>query len=387
MTRLPTIALVAAFAASSACSRHAAPAEATAADAAAPGVVVLRAGSPMLEHIARAPARAVYLPTDEVIAPGKIEANPSRISKIVLPVTGRVERVLIQPGDAVASGQPLLTMQSPDADAAMSAYLSAEASVMQSESALGKAQADKDRASDLFEHDAVAKKDVLASDSALAQAKAALAQARATREQALRHLTVLGLRPGQFDQRVIVRAPLAGKVLDVSVVPGEYRNDTTAGVATIADLASVWVSSQVPESDIRFVRLGELIDVTLLAYPGQTFVGHVARIADVVDPLTRSVKVQAELENRDGRLRPEMYGTIHHVESTARTVVVPVAAVVQDENESVVFVETAPGRFEQRSVTLGKRAGEVVRVASGLTEGQIVAVDGVMLLKGLLKRT
>jgi len=367
MTRLPTIALVAAFAASSACSRHAAPAEATAADAAAPGVVVLRAGSPMIEHIARAPARAVDLPTDEVIAPGKIEANPSRISKIVLPVTGRVERVLIQPGDAVASGQPLLTMQSPDADAAMSAYLSAEASVMQSESALGKAQADKDRASDLFEHDAVAKKDVLASDSALAQAKAALAQARATREQALRHLTVLGLRPGQFDQRVIVRAPLAGKVLDVGVVPGEYRNDTTAGVATIADLASVWVSSQVPESDIRFVRLGELIDVTLLAYPGQTFVGHVARIADVVDPLTRSVKVQAELENRDGRLRPEMYGTIHHVESTARTVVVPVAAVVQDENESVVFVETAPGRFEQRSVTLGKRAGEVVRVASGLT--------------------
>jgi cobalt-zinc-cadmium efflux system membrane fusion protein len=147
------------------------------------------------------------------------------------------------------------------------------------------------------------------------------------------------------------------------------------------------VTSHVPESYIRFVQPGEQVEINLVAYPGEVFVGHVARIADTVDPQTRSVKVQAEMNNRDGRLRPEMYGTIHHVESTAKTTVVPIGAVVQNENESVVFVETAPGRFEQRSVTLGKRAGSVVRVASGVKAGEVVAVDGVMLLKGLVKRT
>jgi membrane fusion protein, heavy metal efflux system len=372
-----------------ACGQQVAPvtyAEAAAAPVPRAGVVVLPAGSPMLAQIARAPARTVDLPTDDVVAPGKIEANPSRVAKIFLPVAGRVESVLVRPGDAVRNGQPLLTVRSPDADSAMSAYASAQASVAQAESALGKAQADFERSSDLFEHNAVAKKDVLAAESALAQAKAAADQARAVRVQSLRRLAVLGLDRGDRDQRVVVRSPLAGKVLDTAVVTGEYRNDTTAAVVTVADLATVWVTSQVPESYIRFVQRGEQVDINLLAYPGEVFAGHVARIADTVDPQTRTVKVQAEMDNRDGRLRPEMYGTIHHVESTAPTVVVPAGAIVQDEHDSAVFVETTPGRFEQRIVTLGKPAGDVIRVVQGVSAGEIVAVDGVMLLKGLAAR-
>jgi cobalt-zinc-cadmium efflux system membrane fusion protein len=386
MKSMAPIALAAALATVAACGRRAAPVQ-TAEAAVAPGTVVLQPDSPMLRQIARESVRVVELPSDEVAAPGKIEANPARVSKVVLPVTGRIVSVLVKTGDTVKRNQPLLTLRSPDADAAMSAHLSAQASVTQAQSALGKAQADFDRASDLFEHDAVAKKDVLTAESALAQAKAVVEQARASREQTLRRLTMLGLTPGDFDQQVVVRSPLAGKVLELSLVPGEYRNDTTASVLTVADLATVWVTSQVPESYIRFVQRGEQIEINLVAYPGEVFAGHVARIADTVDPQTRTVKVQAEMDNRDGRLRPEMYGTIHHVESTARTTVVPIGAVVQNENESVVFVETAPGRFEQRTVTLGKRAGNVVRVASGVKAGEIVAVDGVMLLKGLVKRT
>jgi cobalt-zinc-cadmium efflux system membrane fusion protein len=156
---------------------------------------------------------------------------------------------------------------------------------------------------------------------------------------------------------------------------------------TIADLSTVWISSMVPESYIRFVQVGEQIDASLVAYPGEVFRGKVSRIADTVDPQTRAVKVQAELDNRDGRLRPEMFGSIHHIESIARTTVVPAAAVMQSDAHAAVFVETAPGRFEQRDVTLGTRAGDVVRVVSGVRAGERVVTDGVMLLKGLLKRT
>ncbi len=385
---VPAMSAVAALIVASACSgRAAAPVETAAATSPAPGVVALPADSPMLSQIKREPVKEADLPTDEVTAPGKIEANPNRVSKVLLPVTGRVTTVLVKTGDAVAKDQPLLTLESPDADGAMSADLTAQANVTQAQAGLVKAQADYDRASDLFAHDAVAKKDVLTAESALAQAKAALEQAQAARQQSQRKLTVLGLRPNDFDQHVTVRAPLAGKVLELSIVAGEYRNDTSAPVMTIADLSTVWISSMVPESYIRFVQVGEQIDAALVAYPGETFRGKVSRISDTVDPQTRAVKVQAEIENRDGRLRPEMFGSIHHIESIARTTVVPVSAVMQSDTHAAVFVETAPGRFEQRDVTLGTRAGDVVRVVSGVKPGERVVTDGVMLLKGLLKRT
>ena len=355
--------------------------------AAEPGIVVIPAGSPMMEQIKRETVTTRELPTDEVVAPGRIEANPNRVSKVVLPVSGRITSVLVRIGDAVTKDQPLLTIQSPDADAAMSAFLSAQAGVTQARALLVKAQGDFDRASDLFEHNAVAKKDVLSAESALAQAKAGLDQGQASQEQASRRLSVLGLKSSDFKQEVVLRSPLAGKVLELTVVPGEFRNDTSASVMTIADLSSVWVTSQVPESYIRFVQQGERVEIGLVAYPGELFEGRVSRIADTVDPQTRTVKVQAELDNRTGRFRPEMFGSIHHVESTATMTVVPSAAVLQDGARTAVFVERGVGRFEERNVSLGKRAGDLVRVTSGVQPGDSVVVDGVMLLKGLVKRS
>jgi cobalt-zinc-cadmium efflux system membrane fusion protein len=143
----------------------------------------------------------------------------------------------------------------------------------------------------------------------------------------------------------------------------------------------------VPEASIRFIRIGERVAIDLVAYPGETFNGRVSRIADTVDPQTRTVKVQAEVENGAGRFRPEMYGRIHHIEATAKLLVVPVTAVIERDGKSTLFVETTPGRFEQRPVEIGKRDGDVVRVTAGLSEGEVVVVDGGMLLQGLVKRT
>ena len=386
MTRPLLLAALAGLVTAACGGRAAAPADTPNEAVPASNTVVIPADSPMLAQIRRERARLVALPTDEIVAPGKIDANPNHVSKVVLPVTGRIATVLVKIGDAVRKDQPLLTIDSPDADSAMSGYLSSQASTTQAQAGLVKAQADFDRASDLFEHNAIAKKEVLAADSALAQARAALDQAHASREQALRRLGVLGLAPGDFQQRVVVRSPLAGKVLELSVVPGEYRNDTTVSVMTIADLGTVWVTSQVPESYIRFVQVGERVEIRLVAYPNELFEGRVSRIADTVDAQTRTVKVQAEMDNHDGRFRPEMYGSIHHIESVANTLVVPAGAVVDAaDSRTIVFVETSPGRFDERDVSVGKRAGDLVRVGSGLAPGDLVVVDGAMLLKGLVK--
>jgi cobalt-zinc-cadmium efflux system membrane fusion protein len=294
---------------------------------------------------------------------------------------------MVKLGDAVVQGQPVLALESPDADAAMSTFMQAQAGVVQATAALQKAQADFDRVDDLFEHNAVAKKEVTNAESTLTQAKAAVEQAQALREQALRRIRVLGLEPGDFRQQLLLRSPLAGKVLELGVVPGEYRNDTSAPVVTIADLRTVWVTSNVPESYIRFIHLGERMDVSLVAYPGETFESRVSLIANTVDPQTRTVKVQAEIDNRAGRLRPEMFGSSHHIEATTPTPVVPAGAVIEGDGRSAVFVERGDGRFERRDVTLGRPAGNLVRVIGGLRPGDRVVIEGTMLLKMLASKS
>jgi cobalt-zinc-cadmium efflux system membrane fusion protein len=345
------------------------------------GTVVFPSDSPQLREIRVADVSTAEVPLDEVVSPGKIETNPNRVSRVMLPLAGRITAVMTKLGDAVQRGEPLLMLESPDADAAASTYLQAQAGVTQAKANLIKAQADSERASELYKHGAVASKDVLTADNALAQAKAALDQAQAALEQSSRRLGILGLEPGSFGQKVTVRAPISGKILEMSVSPGEYRNDPSAPLMTIADLSSVWVSSEVPESVIRFIQPGERIDVTLTAYPGETFRARVTRIADMVDPQTRTIKVRAELDNARGRLRPEMYGTIRHTETTRMLPVVPVAAVVQDEGRSAVWIEQAPGRFRPVEVKTGERLDGTLPVLHGLKAGDRVVVDGAMLLR------
>jgi cobalt-zinc-cadmium efflux system membrane fusion protein len=344
-------------------------------------LVVIPPDSPQMQQLRVQPVDIVQVPTDEVTAPAKVVLNPNRIARVALPVPGRVTRLLVVLGDAVTQGQPLLSIDSPDAHAAIAAALQAEAAERQAKAALVKARADLDRLRELFALQAVAKKDIIAAENDHTQAQEALVQAQAGRAQASRKLVLLGLHPNDFGQQIVVRAPFAGKVIDISVGPGDYRSDTSAPLMTIADLSSVWVSADVPEPSLRFIGLGEPVDIEFVAYPGDTFHGRVARVADTLDPQTRTLKVHVELANPDGRLRPEMFGRLRHPGALRALPGLPIAAVVQAYGRSMVFVEQAPGQFERREVLLGARRGDMVPVLSGLSAGERVVVDGAMLLK------
>ncbi len=343
--------------------------------------VELPGDSPMLNQIHTAAAVSQQVPTEEVDAPGKIEADPNRMSHVVLPLSGRVSSVSVHLGDYVNRGQTLLQIESPDADLAMSTYMQSEAAINTAKSMVLKAQADYDREKDLLQNSAVAQKDVLTAESALSQAKASLDTATAVREQSERRLTLFGLKHDQYGQKVEVKAPISGKILEISVAPNEYRNDTNASLMTIADLSQVWVSSDVPETKIRFIQLGEQVDLQLEAFPDRVFHARVKRIADTVDPTTRTIKVQAELANPGGQLRPEMFGRIRHVESMKSMPVIPLTAVVQGAGQDLVYRATSKNVFERTPVTLGIRLNDQVAVSSGLRAGDRVVTDGVMLLK------
>jgi cobalt-zinc-cadmium efflux system membrane fusion protein len=352
--------------------------------AASPGsqpVIRVAADSPELKQLRVAPVDVAELPADQVVAPGRVVANPNRIARVLLPAPGRITEVLASLGSAVERGQPVLSIESPDADSAIAGHLQAGAAERQARAALAKAQADADRARDLYEVRAIAERELLSAQNDLAQAQGAVDAARAAREQAARRLELLGLAPTEGKQRILVRAPIDGKVLEVNVAPGEYRSDTAAPLMTVADLATVWVASDVPESSVRLVRVGDPVTIDFLAYPGEIFRGRVARIADTVDPQTRTLKMYVELANPRGQLRPEMYGTVRHGGAMRAGPVLPASAIVQEYGRATVYLERAPGQYERRAVNVGPPVGNRVPVLDGVAPGDRVVVDGAILLK------
>jgi len=346
-----------------------------------PGHVIFSLDSPKLRRIRVAAVEARPVPMDEVVAPGKVEANPNRISRLTMPVPGRVARVYVRLGDSVTQGQPLWEVDSPDAGATIAAWRQAQSQSRVAASVLKKAQADLSRLKEMYAHRAAALKDVLAAQNDLAQAQAAAEQSETALLEAQHRLELFGMDPSAPNPRILVRAPISGKIFDISLVAGEYRTDTSAPVMTIVDLTLVWITAEVPESLIRHVQLGEGVEVTLAAYPQEVFRGRVTRIADTVDPQTRTVKVQAEIPNNSGRLRPEMFGQIRHQHGVRSLPVVPAGAVFQAAGKNVVWREERPGEFRQIEVQVGANRGDTVPILAGLKAGDRIVVDGVTLLR------
>jgi Cu(I)/Ag(I) efflux system membrane fusion protein len=126
------------------------------------------------------------------------------------------------------------------------------------------------------------------------------------------------LRDGKAVERVPILSPIAGVVLRKDVVEGRYVNEGDP-LFEVADLSNVWVKAQIYEDQFGSVQVGQEVEATLAAFPGETFRGTVAFIDPVVNAATRTVAVRYDLPNPDGRLRPGMYATITLRTPVART--------------------------------------------------------------------
>ena len=178
-------------------------------------------------------------------------------------------------------------------------------------------------------------------------------------------------------------SPNSGVVLDVSAAPGEFSKSLESAnpLITVADLNTVWIVGDVYEKDIAKVGRGKPVTVTLPAYPGRQWSGHIDSISGALDPTTRTLKVRVALPNPEQRLKPEMFGTIHVQAGTHQALMVPAAAIIREGNATTVFLKNA-GKPEQRTVTIGQTVDGKVEVLSGLRAGDEVAAEGAELLKG-----
>ncbi len=215
------------------------------------------------------------------------------------------------------------------------------------------------------------------------QGQADAQSAAATLASARARLELLGADPDSAAERLSVRAPRSGVVIDLSAAPGEFAKslDNSNPLCTIADLSSVWAVGDVYEKDFASLTVGDSAEVTVNAYPGLTRHGRITAIGSALDTTTRTLKVRVVLANPGTRLKPDMFAVIRAVRAVRASVVVPEAAVVREGSSAFVYVQTSPGHFARRAVTLGRDAeGHQQEVVSGLAPGDTVVVDGAELL-------
>ncbi|WCM93965.1 efflux RND transporter periplasmic adaptor subunit [Acidovorax sp. NCPPB 2350] len=300
-------------------------------------------------------------------APGVVEAAPEKLVKITPPLSGRIVRLHRQLGDPVKAGDPLVTIDSPDLGAAHSENAKAQAALLQ-------ARLEFDRQKTLRDEDISARKDFEAAQQSLAAAESS---ARAASDR----LAQLGASAGAASQReYVLRAPISGRLVDMSGAQGGYWNDITSSMMTVADLSTVWLSASVAEKDLSRMFVGQAARIGLQAYPGRTFEGKVKYIGDLLDADTRTARVRIAIDNRDGLFKPGMFAHVEFTGGARQALLVPATAVLQSGLDTRVFVETAQGRYEPHVVEVGATVADRIEVLSGLKAGdRIVARGGVLL--------
>ena len=185
----------------------------------------------------------------------------------------------------------------------------------------------------------------------------------------------------QAKKTLRVTAPRDGIVVEKMVVEGQMV-DAGMKLYRLADLAIVWVQSQVYEQDLEFVQLGQESVVSLSYLPDRKFRGRVTYVYPTVDEKTRTARVRMEFHNPGYFLKPGMFATVElQAELEPSVLLVPDAAVLRSGQNNTVFVALDGGRFEPRTVVLGPRSeNDMYQVLNGLNEGERVVTSGQFML-------
>jgi cobalt-zinc-cadmium efflux system membrane fusion protein len=302
-----------------------------------------------------------------VEVPGVVEADPSRMIRIVPPVSGRIVRLYKDLGDAAKKGEALFALDSTDLAQSFSEATKAQ-------EAFNLAQRNLDRQRELNAAGISARKE-------LDQAESDFNQAASELERAKARLALLGASLGQSDNRLYtLLSPINGRVIELAGTAGAFWNDMNAPIMTIANLSHVWMAASVPEKEIGCVFKGQTVKILLNAYAGESFSGKVRYVSEILDPDTHTVKVRIVLDNSSGRFRPGMFGNVTFKYPAKKSIVVPSSALVQRGFNTVTFVETSPWRFEPRICRLGAALDDRVEITAGLKAGErIVVKEGVLL--------
>jgi cobalt-zinc-cadmium efflux system membrane fusion protein len=311
--------------------------------------------------------------TSEELTEGKIAVNGDRTTPVFSPYSGRVTRVVAGLGDTVKAGAPLATLEA-------SEFVQA-----QNDLKVAAAQVKLARISETRKHASYDAKGGSLQD--WQQAQADLTAAETALNAVRNRLRILGKSEPDItaleQARTInpvaaVTAPIAGVVVDRQVGPGQFlQSGGGTAVFTIADPSSVWLLANVRETDAGQVKLGQSVEVRVIAYSNRVFKARVTYVAALVDSVTHRLPVRAEIDNHDGALKPEMFANFRILTSTStESPAVPEAAVIYEGEAAHVWVVTGDGLIAYREIRTGRNDDGLVEVLEGLKPGERIVTKG-----------
>jgi cobalt-zinc-cadmium efflux system membrane fusion protein len=305
---------------------------------------------------------------------GTVAYNAFNTTPVITQVGGPVTRILVVPGDRVKAGQPMLEVSSPDYSQLLNAYLKAA-------DAYRLADKNYTRAKDLYQHHAIAERDLDQAESDQNQAKADMNAS----EQGLR---ILGIKnPGDLAKvassaQVPVLAPISGEVVERLVAPGQVVQAGQTQAFTISDLSTVWVLANVYQADLANVHSGDEVVVQTDAYPG-SFRGRISYVSPALDPGTITLQARIVVDNPGEKLKRDMYCAVTATAgSIANVVAVPNSSLLRDDNnEPFVYVVNGANQFGRRDVQTGESQDGQTQILKGISPGERVVGDGSLFLQ------
>jgi len=285
---------------------------------------------------------------------GHVDFDDKRVATISSRVAGRIDNVRVSQWDNVRRGEPILSLYSPDFMTAEAEYLQAQTTAQVSSApGLG--------------------------GGGLNLGPAMLAAAK-------RKLELLGMSDADIaairspTPTVWMRAPIGGTIVDNKAVRGAAVNPGDE-LFTVGTLDQVWIVASIYEDDLSRVNLGQPLEAVTTAYPDLAFKGFISRISPDVNPDTHTLEIRCQVENTDGKLKPQMLARVSIVTRPGEALSVPMEALVFDTNDYYVYVDVGGGRYERRKVQIGAWKDEgPVRVLSGVSAGErVVAGESIQV--------
>ncbi|NOY25037.1 MAG: efflux RND transporter periplasmic adaptor subunit [Oligoflexia bacterium] len=277
---------------------------------------------------------------------GQVEVAEDELSTVNLRFSGWVERIYVErTGDEVKKGQVLFDIYSPELVAAEEDYLLAIRS-QGMDSELAKSSRRKLELFDISDRDI----------NAVAKA-------------------------GKARRAMPIRAPFTSYVLSKDIVEGA-RVMAGHDLYQMGDLRRIWVNADVYEYDAPWVEVGQPAQLELTYQVGPPMEGKVAYVYPTLNPISRTLKVRLEFDNKDMRLKPGMFATVYLQTRTKKNVIaVPSAAILDSGKRELAFVALGKGRFEPREVRTGLVGdNRMTEIVSGLSEGERVVLSSQFLI-------
>jgi len=296
-------------------------------------------------------------------------------------VGGRLDTVTVRLGDRVTRGQTIAKVEDREiveqVRQAQASFDVSAATIRQREADLKLAQTNLDRSKNLFERQLIPKQTYDDTDARYQAAAAQVDLAKAQYAQAQARLDELKINLSNTE----ITSPVSGFVAKRALDPGAWVTPNSSFISVV-DIGIVRLVANIIEKDLRRINSGMKAAVTVDAFPGEKFEGHIAHVAPVLDPATRTAPIEVEIENPQFRLKPGMYATVTFtVEHKENVLTVPTNSIVDVNGKKGVFLADEKNVAKFHPVSVGMMETQQVEVVQGLDEGTKVITTGAAALR------